>query len=511
MGRADPFYGYSLLLRVIVYGLIPVFGAWTFLRLKRAAHIFQLESYKQAWFRRWVAGNRDRALFLTPSRAGKKPLVMTGRVWRMVIAGTVLSLVAIYVPAGAVHVSVGAPWDLIAVGFLVPAVFFGAPWFLLAGDLAMRPVQAAINSGYLRSARRKLSQVDPIVIGVTGSYGKTSTKFAIEAMLGSGGDVLATPGSYNTTLGVARTINESLEAGHRFFVVEMGARREGDVSELCQLVRPQIAVLTAIGTAHLETFGSPEAIARGKYEIVRGLKPGGTAVMNVDDEEVRRLADETTSVTVVRYGLEEHGRPHVTARDLQLTSQGTALTLVDLRSGDSVAVATKLLGRHAIGHLLAGAAVGLGCGRSLEELGRAAAGLEPVEHRLQVIQGAGGVVVIDDAYNSNPDGAAAALEVLDRMPGRKKVIVTPGMVELGPAQRTANADLGRRAVKVADTVIFVARLNRDALIEGARDAGGIDKVVVVDSLQEATDRMKGLLKSGDVVLFENDLPDQYES
>lgn len=511
MNRPDPFFGYSALLRVLVYGLIPLFSAWTFIRLRRAAHIFQLEAYKRPWFKRWVRENRDKALFLRPLKAEKKPLVMTGRVWRMVVTGTVLAVLAIYVPSGLIHISVGAPWDLIAVAATVTAVFLLTPWLLLAGDTVMKPVQSAINNGFLSKARKRLHEVGPLVIGITGSYGKTSTKFAVARLLGSDKVVLATPGSFNTTLGVARTVNESLAPSHRFFVVEMGARQEGDIAELCRLVEPQISVLTAVGTAHLETFGSQEAIARGKYEIVHGLRSGGIAVMNVDDPIVRRLADETTSVKVVRYGLEESGAPDVTARDLQLTHDGTALTLVDSRTGDSAPVSTKLLGRHAIGHLLAGTAVALTTGRSLDEIAAAAAHLEPVEHRLQVIKGAGGVVVIDDAYNSNPDGAAAALEVLDKMPGRKKVLVTPGMVELGPLQSEANAEFARRAAEVADVLIFVAALNRQALVAGAKQGGGEDKTIVVDSLDEATEKMKGLLQSGDVVLFENDLPDQYES
>lgn len=511
MDRADPFTGYTFLLRTLVYGAIPLVGAFTFVRLKRAAHVFQLEAYKPQWYRRWLSENRDAAKFLRPLRASKKPLVMTGRVWRMVISGTVLALLAVYVPSGLVHISAGAPWDLVTVAFTVGLVYLVTPWFLLAGDLVMRPAQASINARYLRSARKVLRDVKPVVVGVTGSYGKTSTKFAIRTLLGSSESVLATPGSFNTPLGIARTINESLKSRHRYFIVEMGARQGGDIAELCSLVSPSISVLTAIGSAHLETFGSLEAIKRGKYEIVRCLGPDGTAVMNVDDRRVRELADQTTAVSVVRYGLEENGSPHVTARDLQLTPEGTALTLVDTRTGESSSVQTKVLGRHAIGHLLAGTAVALATGRSLAQTAAAAAGLEPVEHRLQVIRGAGGVTVIDDAYNSNPDGAAAALEVLDRMPGRRKVIVTPGMVELGPMQADANRELGRRAGGIADTLIFVARLNREALVAGAVEAGAEEKVIMVDSLQEASERLKGLLASGDVVLFENDLPDQYES
>jgi UDP-N-acetylmuramoyl-tripeptide--D-alanyl-D-alanine ligase len=520
MDRAEPFAGYSWVLRLIIYVLVPAFSYWQYLRLRRAFHVFQLEAYKRHWFRDWVAAEPSRGLFLTDFKDAKKPLVMTGRAWRTVLTGTVLTALGILVPSGMVHVSFGTPWDLITVAVMFAAMFFGVARLLLLSDLALAPVQGAINRYYLNRARSKLAEIGAKVIGVTGSYGKTSTKFAIERIAG-GGKMLATPASFNTPLGVARTINESLEPYHEAFVVEMGARKPGDIAEICELVRPTIGVLTAVGSAHLESFGSLEAIRRTKYELVASLPTGGVAVMNVDDAEVRRLADATAAgpsqgvhvsegLRVVRYGVDPGGAPDVTAENVRVVSGGTELTVVDRASGARVEVSTQLLGRHALGHVLAGAAVALALGRRLEDLKVAIDGMTPVEHRLQIIRGDGGVIVIDDAYNSNPEGAAAALEVLEAMPGGKKIVITPGMVELGEAQRDANVEFGRRAAEVADVVIAVAEMNRAALIEGAELAGGRDRLITVGSLAEATQKLTGLVAAGDVVLFENDLPDQYE-
>ena len=507
MNRADPFPYYSWLLRVIIYGLIPAFGVWQFFRLRRALHVFQLEGYKRHRFLEWCRNNGDRRLFLR-SHPQKKPLVMTGRAWRVLITATLLSVFGVLVPSGIVHVAWGTPWDLVTCAAMFALLFFGLPRVLVAADVALTPVQGAINAKYLRMARRRLSAVSPRVIGVTGSFGKTSTKFAIERLVALPDEVLATPGSFNTPLGVCRTINEQLEERHRFFVVEMGAYGEGEIAELCRFVEPTIGVLTAIGPAHLERFGSMDAIRRGKYEIVKSLGRDGTAVMNVDDPEVRKLADQTTDVRLIRYGLDPAGRPDVSAHSVTTTNEGTEFTITT--GSDEVKVATRLLGKHAIGHILAGVSVATVTGRSLRDLIDPIASLEPVEHRLQVIKGAGGVTVIDDAYNSNPEGAAAALEVLQAMPARKRVVVTPGIVELGPLQAEANSEFGRHAAAVADTVIFVARLNRDALVDGARSSGNGAEVVTVDSLEDAAKRLQGLLQPGDVVLFENDLPDQYE-
>ena len=508
MNRADPFTGYSMILRIIIYGLVPAFGAWQYVRLRRAFHIFQLESYKPNWYLDWLNADRKRALFLHPTKDAKKPLVMTGRAWRAVVTGVVLSILGVLVPSGAAHLIAGAPFDLIVCALMFLLLFFFVGRLALVSDRVMSPVQNLINGRFLKAARRKLDEVAPRVIGVTGSFGKTSTKFAVHQLLGAPDTVLATPGSFNTPLGVSRTINEQLESGHRFFVVEMGARQRGDIAELCGLVHPTIGVLTAVGPAHLESFGSLDAIRRGKYELIESLPQDGVAVMNVDDPEVRALAESTRHVPVVRYGIEDDGRPDIQARELRLLEDGTACSITDNRTGSRISVRLGLLGRHAIGHALAGVAVALAAGKTLEELVPALEAMQPVEHRLQVIKGAGGVTVIDDAYNSNPAGASAALDVLDKMPARRKVVITPGMVELGELAEDANTELGAHCSRVADVAIFVAKLNRDALVRGA--AGGRAEVIAVDSLSEATERLKGLVGPGDVVLFENDLPDHLE-
>lgn len=217
---------------------------------------------------------------------------------------------------------------------------------------------------------------------------------------------------------------------------------------------------------------------------------------------------------MIRYGLDRTGEPNVTAKDHRYSPDGTTATIVDA-DGAALRVHTRLLGEHAIQFILAGVAVARALDIPLVELGPRIEKLEPVAHRLQLIQGAGGVTVIDDAFNSNPVGAAAALDVLaDIASGTNQtVVVTPGIVELGDLQSEANERFGRHAATVADHLIVVGRLNRDAIVRGATAGPGESlraEVIVVDTLDEATERLKTILKPGDVVLFENDLPDQYE-
>jgi len=502
MGFDDPFYGYSFIVRAIVYGLVPLFTAGQFVRLRRALHVFQLEGYKRARFLDWCRVRRP--LFLRRGTA-KKPLVMTGRAWRILVTATVLSVALVLMPAAAAHLAAGAPWDLIAWATSTVLAFFAVPALLVSADFLLQPVQGAINARFRARATEKLTTIGPTVVGITGSFGKTSTKFAVRDLAGTVGRAFATPGSYNTPMGVTRAINEGLEPAHDLLVVEMGAYRKGDIAELCAFVKPSIGVLTAIGPAHLERFGSLDAIRAAKYELIEALPADGVAVMNVDDADVRTLAEGTRG-NLIRYGLDPEGRPDVTASDVATTRSGSRFTLHV--AGLDLPVTTRLLGRFAIGHVLAGIAVARALDRPLDGLVSAIAALEPVEHRLQLIEGTRGVTVIDDAFNSNPEGATAALEVLDDMPAAKRIVVTPGMIELGPLQDEANRSFGERAGRIADVVIVVSKINRAALVAGA--SGERAEVIVVDTLADATERLGGLLSSGDVVLFENDLPDHYE-
>jgi UDP-N-acetylmuramoyl-tripeptide--D-alanyl-D-alanine ligase len=495
----------------LVYLIPALFLALQVVRLRRALHVFQLEGYKRTRFLAWTRRNPRRAFFLS-ARPGKKPLVMTGRAWRIfgVALGlstliSLLPLIAVWAKGDAITAAI---WGL-TLGFAAIA-FFGTPELLVLADILVAPIQRRINARFLQQARARLTEVAPTVVGITGSFGKTSTKFSVQRLLGTE-VALATPGSFNTPLGICRTVNEHLSPTHAYFVVEMGAYHEGEIAELCRFVEPTIGVLTAIGPAHLERFGSLDAIRRAKYELIESLPSDGLAVMNVDDPEVRSLADATTHVQVFRYGLDPAGYPDVTARDVSVTGKGTSLTIVFRRADMTIPVQTRLLGRHAIGHILAGVAVAKFAGLQLAELTDAIESMEPVEHRLQLIEGAGGVTVIDDAYNSNPDGAAAAFEVLEAIPGRHKIVVTPGMVELGPLQFEENQRFGERAARVADTIIAVAAPNRAAISTGVERAGATQKLIVVDSLSEATVRLQALLGPGDVVLFENDLPDHFET
>jgi UDP-N-acetylmuramoyl-tripeptide--D-alanyl-D-alanine ligase len=380
---------------------------------------------------------------------------------------------------------------------------------LTLANLLIYPVEKTINARYFRAAREKIKKLKIKVIGITGSYGKTSTKYILQKILSQKFNTLMTPDSYNTPMGICKVINGQLKPEHEVFIVEMGAYKKGEIKELCDLTQPEIGILTAVGPQHLERFKSIENTAKTKYELIESLPQNGVAVFNNDNEICSGLADKT-KIKVVRYGIDKSDdRVNLTAKNIQNTSSGLVFTVED-SSGEAAQFKTKLLGKNNVYNILAATAVALECGMTLDEVSRAVRMLEPIPHRLQLMPGSGDVTVIDDGFNANPVGAKAALEVLGSFEDGRKVLITPGMVELGEMEFKENKTFGAEAAKLCDFVILVGPTRTKPILEGLREAGfPEEKIIIAKSLAEASERMREIVKAGDVVLFENDLPDTY--
>ncbi|MEZ5078970.1 MAG: UDP-N-acetylmuramoyl-tripeptide--D-alanyl-D-alanine ligase [Solirubrobacterales bacterium] len=459
-----------------------------------------------------LAAARVRAVI---RRSQVKPLVFTPRARRLYAAALVLAalplLAALVVGAAAGDAYLGGLLLALVGGLLT----IGAPELLGLALALLRPVQRADNARFERRARRRLAEVDPLVIGITGSYGKTTAKGCVARVADLGGPTLPTPASFNSYLGVIRTINENLRPNHRNFVVEMGAYRRGDIAELCELVHPKIGVLTAIGPAHLERFGSLEEIAKAKSELGESLPEDGAFVTRADDERCRDAA-ERVSCPVRLFAPEPHPDAFAWAEETELDRGRTRFQLCLRAAGGEGdvsrhPVSARLLGTHNVGNLLAAAAVGAELGLAPEQIARALGQVSPPEHRLApIVNRAAGIVVIDDAYNANPAGARAALEVLGAHPGDRRVLVTPGMVELGERQEEENRRFGEAAAEVCDVVILVGAEQTEPIRAGLEAAGfpGEATHVVADS-GAAAQLLGQSSQAGDVILFENDLPDLY--
>lgn len=430
----------------------------------------------------------------------KKPLVFTRRATRIYVTMAVLAICAVLLVRGLSSLH----WAAVA----TVACIVLSPALLLLANLILTPVEKSINRKYYNEAAKMLrSMPDLKIIGVTGSYGKTSTKHYLNRILSEKFDVLMTPGSFNTTLGVIRTVREHLKPYNEVFIVEMGAKQKGDIKEICDLVHPEIGIVTAVGEQHLESFKTIQNVQSTKFELIDSLPSDGLAVVNNDFEYgANRKVD---NVQCRRYAVKATENADFIATDIRYTPSGTTFTIKG--DGHELTLSTRLVGECNISNLMAAVIVALHLGVPEEKIRYAVQKIEQVEHRLNLKRTPGGITIIDDAFNSNPSGSRMAMEVLGSMVGGKRIVITPGMIELGEKQYEYNRILGENIAANADVAIVVGGYNRDALLAGI-EKGGMDKSAVhaVASFKEAQQLLATIVKAGDFVLYENDLPDTFK-
>lgn len=350
----------------------------------------------------------------------------------------------------------------------------------------------ARNKKFVKRAGQVLNEKEIIRVGVVGSYGKTSVKNILATVLAEKYAVAATPESYNTPMGIAKTVFSPEFAGKQILIAEMGARKKGDIAELCALVKPDYAVFTGVCEQHIETFGSLENVFAEKSEI---LKCGAKKVV--------------CGESLVAFGVAESENVVLCkgARDVKLSLTGTEFVLSV--GGAEIKVKTSLLGGSAAEDIALSATLAFEMGLTVEEIERGLEKVQPVPHRLQLIEN-GGMYILDDGYNCNPRGAKEALAVLGAHGGRK-CVVTPGIVECGILQEKVNGELGEELAKAdLDKVILVGQTLIGSVKNGYLSAGGDgEKLVAVKTLDEAKEALSGWTQAGDAVLFLNDLPDVY--
>lgn len=441
------------------------------------------------------------AVYLTGKRLllqtnAKKPLAVTARIKRLTAAqGILLAAVA----AGVAFAAEGG--RLCGLFGLMPALM---PFITFAAGLVTKPLEYAVRRYYINDAKKILaSREDLKIIGITGSYGKTSTKFLLSTILSEKYSVLTPPSSYNTTLGVVRVIRERLQTDDQVFICEMGSRHLGDIREICSFVKPDIGIITSIGPQHLETFGTMENIVKGKFELIEAVKDAAFFPLgNEYTERMLAMAQDKCSA----YAFAVNRECYMHAENLTVGPDGSCFALVN-QEGESVFCTTALLGMHNVQNIVGCAAVAYKMGLTMEQIARGIAKLKPVEHRLQIVSRRP-VTVIDDAFNSSPDGAKAALAVLGSFPGRR-IIVTPGFVELGQKQEEYHRIFGSQIAEAADIAVLVGARTA-AIGQGLLEAGFNEQNIIrVASLAEASDYIGRMGRAGDTVLFENDLPDNY--
>lgn len=459
----------------------------------------------------WISAGLICAVSLTNTiilarKKYKKPLVMTRRASRILLTMLLLAAIPTVI---CLFVCQAQGASLIFVADIILAAFCFSQSFALAANWLLKPVEANINRKYYQDAERILRGMPDLkIIGVTGSYGKTSTKHYLNRILSEKYDVMMTPGSFNTTMGVIRTVREYLKPYNEVFIVEMGAKQPGDIKEICDLVHPEIGIVTAVGEQHLESFKTIENVQRTKFELIDSLPTDGLAVVNNDFPFVANR--KVDNVKCIRYAVIECGSAQYIAEDIRYSAHGTSFTVVT-PTGEKFGFSTHLVGECNVSNLLAAIIVALRLEVPIEKISYAVNDIQQVEHRLNMKRTPGGVTIIDDAFNSNPTGSKMALDVLKMMTGGRRIIVTPGMIELGERQEELNAKFGEYIAGAADIAIIVGHYNREAIISGIKstDTTSLD-VHTVNSFSEAQQLLATTLKPGDTILYENDLPDPFK-
>ena len=517
--------------------------------LRYNLHMFQLNGYKNrehmTWLRKymkrqWVlyAGSAFALLWIIARRylavdilmwlwllliivvfralngmSVKKKLVYTARVKRLYICVVILDIAMISLGMsimqryhGAIDINALKGLMLLAVSlkFISPVI----------GCIVNSPMEKCINLRFINDAKRRLKEADNMtVIGVTGSYGKTSVKYYLGELLSVRYNVLITPESYNTPMGVVKTIREHLKPGTDIFVCEMGARHVGDIKEICDIVHPRHGVITSIGPQHLETFFNMENIKNTKFELADALSAGGMLFLNGDNVYIQEKAGEYGNKTFYYAESAAGDSGHSTAEgyfasDITVSQTGTEFT-VTAPDGESERFHMRLIGAHNVINVVGAISVANKLGIALKDLRIPVRRIEPVPHRMQMREH-GLVTIIDDAYNSNPVGSKAAVETLAMFDG-VRILVTPGMVELGDKEREYNYKFGTYAADCCDYILLVGRKHTEPIREGVLSKGfAKDRCLVYDKLEEALSYAYSIKEQGHkYILLENDLPDNY--
>ena len=429
----------------------------------------------------------------------KTPLKYTKRIKRLLC-------VYIFIVAGVTFIVeyVGYKYfPLISFG-LIGIVPLFLPLCVLLAYFITWPMEKLIANIYIKRSMKKLCEFDKLkVIGITGSYGKTSVKNILSTILAEKYKVCPSPASYNTPLGLAKTILSNLKHDDEIFIAEMGAKQVGDIKELCQMVNPDIGIITGLGNQHFLTFGSMENIIKTKCELIEYVgRNNGKVYINTDSS----LAQETSQKYPFAQAV-SLDKNDFKVSDIKTSKDGSSFVLSS--NGEERKCRTVLLGEHNISNIILACQVAVDLGLSLDEIVTGISKIHSVPHRLDIIKTTSTYTIIDNSFNSSVQGSKASLDVLSKFDG-KKFVITPGLVELGKEQFNANFEFGKMMAKVCDYVIIDSTINFEAINAGLIFAGfNKDCILRAGSLSQAVMVLNTLAEANDVVLFENDLPDNY--
>ncbi len=525
----------QLLVTISVFFLAAAVLVWLFAKYKYELHVFQQNSYRNERYYKWLRNNindKQRVIEFVPifltvlglfmpnggmlsvlfiaagalymflsykafTRKAKVKLNFTARAKRLYFTSIGLCLIL------SVLYFMMAGFSLLGFILAMAVCAFISFMMLPLSNIVLKPVEKHISNWYINDAKRILAEhKDMIIVGITGSYGKTSTKHFLNTILSQKYNVLMTPGSYNTTMGVVRTIREYMQPTHQLFICEMGAKQINDIKEICDIVHPKYGILTSVAEQHLDTFHNIENVRKTKFELIDSLPADGVAFLNADYDIIKN----TPKYKDTEYYCLGDDSCDYSVKNISYSQAGTTFDLYHF--GEKKATfTTPLLGEYNISNIVACVACAYKLGLTTEQIAYGIHKLEAVEHRMQMSTNPAGIIIIDDAFNSNPKGAKMALEVLSGFPNQRFVI-TPGIIELADKQAYYNRELGKQIAHSVDYAILVGKEQTKAIYQGLKAENfPEDKIYIASGLNDGANYAFARANRGDAVLFENDLPD----
>lgn len=434
----------------------------------------------------------------------KKALVWTWRIKRLVVTYIVFTLVTTLIFA-LLFWSIGIESYLITLAMIFSSLVAGVYIQVFIVNIINQPLEGYVRSTFINDAKQIIQNHKNLnIVGITGSYGKTTTKHVVSTIMNESFHTVMTPESYNTPMGITITIRNLLKPIHEVFVCEMGAYKKGEIQELVDIAHPNIGILTSIGPQHLETFGSLENVQRTKFELIEGLKSDGIGILNKDEPLIASYNVQNTC-RVVYYGIDRDDVDY-SAKNIEYYEKGMNFDAVI--DGVLYPMQTQLLGHHNLQNILAGIATAHQSGESIDAIVKGVSKLKSPPHRLEMKK-QGNYTLIDDAFNANPVGSKMALNVLSQMPG-KKIVITPGMIDLGVEQERLNIEYAEAMAEVADFIILVGAKQAEILEKGLiNKVYSKDQYYIATDIHDALKKMNAVVEAGSFVLLANDLPDLY--
>lgn len=428
----------------------------------------------------------------------KTPLKQTRRMNRLIITTSIITILITFFMTA--FLTEYLPFVKYGVVVLTPLFM---PFIVPFANIINMPMEAMIRNGYIKRAKRKLSKMPNLIkIGITGSYGKTTTKHILNVMLSKKYSVCMTPHSFNTPMGLTKVVIKYLKRNNQVLIAEMGAKHVGDIKYLCNLINPKHAIITAVSSQHLLTFGNEDNILKTKNELVEAVD--GIAIFNGQNDGAVKLFNKCEKEKFLSGINNPNAFSNVT--NLQVSSSGSTFTLTI--NGESINCTTNLLGIQNIEDIALAGAMAYKLGVSVESISEAISELKPMPHRMELIK-SNNLTIIDNAYNSSVESSKASLNVLGMFNGNK-IVITPGIVEMGDKEKEANYNFGINMAKVANKVIIVNKVNMEAIKDGLINGGfSEENILFAETLKQAQEMLPTITNSGDVILFENDLPDNY--